>query len=232
MPNKLDTALDAISAAMKYLAPPLARKELTSPAKRMRAYLGVTDDPREGGFILSNGEMVDMSGVGRDISDFPYTAAHDYGMRSSFEPGRRGLPHNVTQDVVDMPVGTFLDEADAVRFDAQETFMEASKVPTGRQRYRASEMALDEGMPLFMEAVDPLTQQYLGSKNIIPPTAIKIKGFYQDKLRRRGLSSPAQELLLLLDQAKGGMTKPMEERLNKLLDQLPDDAGALTWARR
>lgn len=226
MGARLNTALDAISAAMKYLDPaPRAAKELTGPAKRARAFLGVTEDPMESGYILPNGEFLDMSGVGRDISDFPSTARDIGSMSFDFAPGRRNLPHAVVNDIMDMRVPEFLDQSGAVRIDPTEVTMESTRIPTAVQRYRAADVAKDNFSSIFAEATDPETRAFLGSQQFNDPSPNQLKKFYDTTISRRGLTRPAQELLNVLDQMDQGIDPG--SRLNTYLDQIPEGTDPL-----
>ena len=216
MGARLNTALDAISAAMKYLD--------ADTARRARAFLGTTDDPREAGYILPSGEMLNLSGAGRGISDFPKTANEMGGMSFNFDPGYRNLPHAVTQDIVDMDVADFLDASGAARFDPGEFLLEAARVPTGVQRYRAADIAA--GDRLRTEATDPLTNAYLGTQVFESPSPNQLKGFYEKTLGRRGLKREPQELLRALDQIDQGYD--VGPSLGRYVEQLGPDPDPLS----
>ena len=225
MGARLNTALDAISAAMKYLdAPPRASKDLTDAAKRARAFLGTTDDPREAGYILPSGELLNLSGKGRDISDFPKTARQFESMSFGFEPGSRNLPHAVTEDILDMDMTQFLDASGATRFDPSEFAIEAARVPTGVQRYRAADIAAGER--LAIDAVDPETRALLGYTSIESPSPNQLKGFYEKTIGRRGLKREPQELLRALDQIDQGYD--VGPSLSRYVDQLGPDPDPLS----
>ena len=161
-----------------------------------------------------------MSGVGRTREDFPRLS----GPVLPFRAGSRNLPHESILDVVDLNPRDFLRQADAVRFDPAEMYIEAAKIPTPAQRYKAADAADMMLDPLWVDAVDPDTYGYLSGKRLDQPSPGQIKRFYTDTMQRVGLVPEAQDLLRILDDAKAtGMNPSVERALDSILDTLPED---------
>lgn len=130
---------------------------------RAKAHFGTTRDPRETGFILSDGSRLDFSG------------RHGLGpnQRSGdWLRGRRGADHREVADLIDEPVASgsramrlFMARTGAVRFHPGAGF-DCVAMPNARQIATAvaCHRATAAGDPLHVDVTDPDTGENVASR--------------------------------------------------------------------
>jgi hypothetical protein len=158
-------------------------------AERAKAHFGITYDPREAGYILADGTMLDLSGrhqVGEYIRDILGRNVHTKG--HDWMAARRVVDHRELDDLVEAQNGTFamrkfMSDAPALRFHPSQGF-EINTFPTARQIASAVVAHFSiTAEPLLIDVAN-VDGGIIDSKAFVRPSAKSVMIFITNSLKK------------------------------------------------
>jgi hypothetical protein len=172
-------------------ADPIDAAELTERAK---ALTGLTNNPREAGYITSDGAMLDLSGR-HEAQDYVRQGDRFVARRGDYLGDTRNTDHrDIAQQLVESggseAMAEFMNRSGAVRVDFNSGIVHATVVPTPRQIQAIVRGARDAGLNALIVEHDGPDLKTISRADVQNITAQNIARVFNETLEGDTLFSP------------------------------------------